>query len=146
MDICTKKQYAHSYTNAGVTYNVCVDMCPEGFFASDKLKACVSVCDEGTYGENDTNKCLGKCPTGAFADEFLNLCVIECDAGRAEFKDWSTARCVKECPATPSLYAQNSSRSCVAFCNVGWYGLNTTRVCTQNCPSPFFADPSTGFC
>lgn len=72
--------------------------------------------------------------------------MTDCDAGRSEFKDWSTNRCVKKCPSIPSLYAQNSTRSCVAFCDVGWFGLNTTRICTQSCPSPYYADPSTTFC
>lgn len=93
-----------------------------------------------------TNKCVKQCPTGTYADDFLSLCVIDCDVGRSEFKDWSTNRCVKNCPSVPSLYAQNSTRSCVSFCDIGWFGLNTTRICTQSCPSPYYADISTSFC
>ena len=46
----------------------------------------------------------------------------------------------------PSLYAENSSRSCVIACQTNWFRLNTTRVCSQTCPEPLFADPITGYC
>lgn len=36
---------------------------------------------------------------------------------------------------------------CVPACGTaGWFTLNTTRMCVQHCPSPFFADPVTSDC
>lgn len=53
------------------------------------------------------------------------------------------------CPSIPSLYGEfiAAGPTCVPACTVaGWFTLNTTRLCVQNCPSPFFADPVTQDC
>ena len=70
MDVCTLKQYAYTNVTVGAVFNLCVEMCPDGLYASDKSKSCIPVCDLGTFGENVTNKCLKTCPTGTYADDF----------------------------------------------------------------------------
>ena len=133
MDVCTGTKYA--YDNPSNLENTCVEMCPHGFYGSSATKSCVTVCPEGTYGQNVTNVCVEKCPDGTFADDHLNLCVAACNATRQEFADPSTHRCVTNCPEVPSLYAQTTpTRSCVITCQSGYFRLNTTRVCSANCP------------
>lgn len=72
-----------------------------------------------------------------------------CNATIPEFADNSTQQCVVECPHIPSLYGDitDAVPECVFACqNASYYTLNTTRLCVDWCPEPYFGDPITGDC
>lgn len=52
-----------------------------------------------------------------------------------------------ECPSTPPLYKSfdTTVRTCLQYCAVGSYALDTTRACVDICPSYYFINATLSF-
>lgn len=44
------------------------------------------------------------------------------------------------------MFAQDSTKECVLFCEPNFYAYSVNRTCLSACPSPYFKDSSSGSC
>lgn len=64
-----------------------------------------------------------------------------CSFNSSLYADDSSTSCVEKCPTYPDMFADLVSQKCVLSCPNGTYAYNITRVCVSNCTSPYLADP-----
>lgn len=106
------------------TTRLCVDFCPEPFFADPISGDCAYHCpiNYDLYADNKTRRCSPTCP---------NVTINTTDVNT--YADDSTKRCVWKCPFSPSTYGDNSTNTCVKKCPALSYGDNDTRLCLETC-------------
>lgn len=66
--------------------NMCVDLCPLGYFADNSSKSCQQSCFTGTYADNSTRRCVFSCPVSPSSFATINnlgkpVCAYSCIAG-----------------------------------------------------------------
>lgn len=163
---CDPNKYADNYTHLCVTKGAC----SLGQYSTDDGKKCVINCTSGTYANDATNHCETACPnTSYFADpgipkcvtvcqtpdlyadtESGNKCVASCNQTNfAQYRDFSTRKCVTNCNAALDLFSDPDTLYCVYNCSLGLYrdqlSIPTNKRCVSNCVSPNWGDNSTGF-
>ena len=111
---CLRKCSALSYSYSNSSHNLCLNVCPSGFFASEISQACESRCPNTTFAHNTSQKCVKICPNGQWADTVTQTCMDGCY--NAQFSDNSTNSCQDKCPFKPDMYGQLSTNSCVLAC------------------------------
>ena len=90
LQICSSLSF--SFTNS--TVNLCLNSCPEGTWASAADQACVTQCPINSYAYNTTNVCVEQCPPGEWADLVNRICMPDCTFNVSLFADDSTDSCV----------------------------------------------------
>jgi len=131
-------------TNADPTTNLCVEVCPFGYFAENGV--CSTTCTVG-FADPFTKICASVCSPDYYALLVPRICIQNC---QPQFKILFNQTCSVACPRDADLslnyYMDNNSYSCVNVCLPTWYADNTTGYCQQTCSSALFADNSTGRC
>lgn len=146
------------YTYLKTTQNMssCVIDCPNGTYKDDATRHCELACTVVDYfADPGINYCVQICQTQDYYSDVSSSykCVPSCNqAGLTPFRDFTTRKCVNICPIDRKLFADSILQDCVYNCTAGTYaydntGINpadTNKTCVSICPSPYFADNSTG--
>ena len=66
--------------------NLCVELCPFGYFADNYTKKCELYCFTGSYADNSTRRCVYTCPNDPALFSTINtlgksVCVYQCVPG-----------------------------------------------------------------
>ncbi len=74
-----------------------------------------------------------------------NICVQNCPAIPSLFADSTTKLCVAQCPISGGVtyYADSTTRTCVSKCPITYYAYTPNRTCLAVCPSGYFGLNST---
>lgn len=136
--------------------NLCLSICPSGFFGylSDRICYSIatlpisivmfannitqtweSVCPLNplTFGDRTLRYCIPGCLGSTLADPSTRQCETACQNSRY-FADFLNNKCVLVCP--PGYFANNNNKRCETICTAGYaYSLDLT--CVATCPAPY---------
>lgn len=156
---CPNNSTVQTYADTNPNVNLCVYMCPVGFYKQNLTNnhtcvsscltnyfidyinlICVQNCPNGSYSYVN-GSCLMACPSGFYANPILNLCNTTC--ANSTFRDPTTNFCVVVCP--PGYFGDISGNYiCVKTCSVSTeYGNPINQLCVvkSSCTAPFiYAD------
>jgi len=127
--------------------HLCVSSCFDSFALTSGVNACVSGATCALYSkiaDNTSNTCTPLCPSDPDLYNQNGYCVSKC-TGNNIFAD-PTAN-VRACTGlcTTGLFGDPVSGRCIPKCQLGYYAVNGTNICTQLCPTGY-ADNVTSKC
>jgi hypothetical protein len=156
-NMCVKPsncQTVGTHYYADNTTKMCIVKCTTPNYGLNTTWTCVAGCDSPYYGENNTRNCLvqsGCAPYLSFADNQLRLCVSQCSAAPIfTFAENQTYTCVMPANCPASMFAENTSQSCVYFCphdatTYTYADAFQTRRCLATCFDEYYGDISSGY-
>ncbi len=136
MTSCSATTWKNHLTKICVTAPT---LCPTGYYADSTTSTCVATCPSSPsrFGENSTRLCQVDCSTGyKYID--TRVCIDVCPGGKdglGLFGDPTDPdACVSSCAAN-GLFADSTTRLCVALCPAGSYSYSVTSTCVSRCPA-----------
>lgn len=111
-----------------------MEQCPYPLFGYPVAEVCVDSCPNPYY-QNYTEHLCYICPVECASCTDPLVC-LTCNNNYYLY----SGRCVSSCPTFPSITYANPNRVCgTAYqCTQGYYALNSTKSCVQNCPAGYF--------
>ena len=145
----TNHYYADNLTK------MCIPKCNSPNYGLNTSWVCAASCQNPFFAENTTRTCVVSSDCGilnnnSYADSQINVCVARCSRTPVlTFADNSTYTCVipQNCPS--SMYAENTTQSCVFYCpyndnNKSYADNYKTKYCISKCPDKYYGDYSSG--
>lgn len=174
---CSAGYFGNTVSNMCVQPQYCQTVNTLHYYADNATKMCIPKCTSPNYGLNTTWYCVAKCTNPYFAENTTRMCLVTTGCG--QFKSFSDSQlniCVSQCSTLPiftfsenitftcvipkncpsSMFAENTTQSCVYYCPYNATGqVNTTYLsysdsfktnrCVKKCPDLYYGDNSTGY-
>ncbi|KAK9878880.1 hypothetical protein WA026_003709 [Henosepilachna vigintioctopunctata] len=112
--------------------NICLQQCPEGYFADYQQKTCIACHPNCLACENELDHC-SSCDHHLLL--YQNKCVAACPIGTYETEYYSCGACHNSCLTCSGP----SSSQCISCKNSHFWSEGT---CNKECPAHYFADPN----
>ena len=116
-------------------------------YADPLTQGCEATCSNSSYfGDSNSRYCVTLCPSTPDFYSQSGICTATCSTGFADKQD--SRKCNARCSSTPLAYYGHINRCYLsADCPAGWYGDNSTQLCSQCAGSLFpFGDNVTKRC